>query len=302
MAGARAEQQDPHAFLEQTSEKLALCKRGLNILSKILHVLQEEVDTQSTTSLSRQQCDTLHDLTTALMTGLQTISISVTRLSQQCQAITDLFHQVSSNVPTFLRGIKLQHLQGNFTEVTTVHQLLKLENLEGEMKPVERRRLEREVGKIRARVQNGAGLSGIPPTMNQLQETITQLARFFLAKLEELLVSTDIKEEPGVPGWVYNKVTKFLTTMWNGPSNSEDTFTTRHRKNIEGIERDLRDLSPMSAFDNITPDLTELVLKNDLVTLSSFEESIANIRSELLNINSSIDEWYKQALAMAGSL
>ncbi|XP_019617164.1 PREDICTED: uncharacterized protein LOC109464598 [Branchiostoma belcheri] len=295
-------------LLEQTSGKIAACKRGLGAPARVLDVLREDVETLSTRSpthsadsLSRKQRNIVHDLNIELMKYLQNIRSIITQLRQHYQFLTEIILQVSMDLPAFLEDIGLQHLDGNFSEVTTVQQLLNLNSIEGEMIPIQRRRLEREVGKIRARMESETGLSEIPPLLHQLQETTLNLTKSCLDKLNEFVsVTSGFKEEPGITwrAWIRES----LSSMWNRSSNSEDTSTAIYKEVIAWIEQEQLDLSPTSAVDNVTSDLTEFVLKNDMQTLSSFKESIENIRSELSNVNSSVSEQYNQVMAMADSL
>ncbi|KAI8520490.1 hypothetical protein Bbelb_002440 [Branchiostoma belcheri] len=192
-------------LLEQTSGKIAACKRGLEIPARVLDVLREDVGTLSTRppthsadSLSRKQRNIIHDLNIELMKDLQNIRSIVTQLHQHYQFLTEIILQVSMDLPAFLGDIGLPNLNGNFSEVTTVQQLLNLNSIEVEMASMHRRRLEREIGKIRARMDSGTGLSEIPPTLHRLQEATLHLTKSCLDKLKEFIsVTTGFKEEPG---------------------------------------------------------------------------------------------------------
>ncbi|XP_078618784.1 uncharacterized protein LOC144886185 [Branchiostoma floridae x Branchiostoma japonicum] len=296
---------DISIFLHETLDKVELCKRSLEVPAKVLSSLREDVDTLSTgpsdsadsAGLSRKQRDFVHDINIVLLKDLQNVRSLVTQLSQHCQDIEDIILQVSMDVPTFLSEISLQHLDGNFSGVKTVQQLLNLNNIEGDMAPAHRRRLEREVGKIRARMDSGAGLIDVQPTLHRLMETTEHLTTCCLAKLKESVsVTTESEERSGITGLFYS-----LRDRWLGSSNSEDTFTTRHREMIEWIEQEQND-QPTLGVDTVTPDLTEFLLKNDLQTLLCFKTSIEKIRSNMSNVNSSAQESYKQAMEMADSL
>ncbi|CAH1229964.1 Hypp266 [Branchiostoma lanceolatum] len=302
--------EDINDFLKETSEKIALCERKLEVPTEVLNVLRQDVDTLSTRPadsadrLSRTHRDFVHDIKIALMKDLQNIRFIVTQLGQHCQHLTDVIHQVSMDVPKFLEEIGLRHLEGNFSQGTTVQQLLNLHNIEGEMTTLHRRRLERELGKIRARIESGAGISEIPPTLHRLLETTTHLITSCLDKLKEWVsVTADIREESSRARWLPGRVyDTFMSFTWQRSSDSEDTFTVRHRETIDRIEKEQLHLFPTPGVDNVTPGLTEFVLKNDLQTFSSVKTFIDNISTELLNVNSSVEKLYKQANEIADSL
>ncbi|XP_066273260.1 uncharacterized protein [Branchiostoma lanceolatum] len=302
--------EDINDFLKETSDKIALCKRRLEVPTEVLNVLCQDVATLSTQpadsddSLSRTHRDFVHDIKIALMKDLQNIRCIVNQLGQHCQHLTDVILQVSMDGPTFLEEIGLQHLEGNFSEGTTVQQLLNIHNIEGEMTTLHRRRLERELGKIRARMESGAGLSEMPPTLHRLQETTKHLITSCLDKLKKWVsVIADIREESSRTRWLPGRVyDTFMSFTWQRSSNSEDTFTVRHRETIDWIEKEQLHLFPTPGVDNVTPDLTEFVLKNDLQTLLSVKICIDNISAKLSNVNSSVETLYKQANEISDSL